>query len=95
MATTTDAQTTLTLTLTPEQTAQVNRLVAEGRYASPEEAVNQMILQALDDELVLTNYTPSAKARVQAGIEASLRGEVVHHDKIEGFLDDWERELQA
>jgi Arc/MetJ-type ribon-helix-helix transcriptional regulator len=94
MAITTDTQTTLTLTLTPEQTAQVNRLVAEGRYASQEEAVNRMLLQALDDELISTGYTPSAKARVQAGIEASIRGEVVHHDEIEAFLDD-ERELHA
>lgn len=91
MATTTQT----TITLTDEQAAQINRLVAEGRYASPEEVVSKLILQGLDDELTPTNYTPSAKARVQSGIEASLRGEVVHHEEIEAFLDDWERELQA
>ena len=91
MATTTQT----TITLTDEQAVQINRLVAEGRYASPEEAVSTLILSGLDDELNPTDYTPSAKARVQAGIEASLRGEVVHHGEIEAFLDDWERELQA
>jgi Arc/MetJ-type ribon-helix-helix transcriptional regulator len=93
MATSTETQTTITLT--SEQVSQINRLVAEGRYASPEEAVSKLLIQGLDDELIPTNYTPSARARVRAGIEASLRGEVVHHDEIEAFLDDWERELQA
>jgi len=93
MSTTTETETTITLT--SEQATQINRLVAEGRYASPEEAVSKLILQGLEDELIPTNYTPAAKARVQTGIEASLRGEVVHHGEIEAFLDDWERELQA
>jgi Arc/MetJ-type ribon-helix-helix transcriptional regulator len=91
MATTTQT----TITLTDEQTAQINNLVAEGRYASQEEVVSSFILSGLADELNPTDYTPSARARVQAGIDASLRGEVVHHDEVEAFFDDWERELQA
>ncbi len=89
MATTTQT----TVTLPDELAARINRLVADGSYASPEEAVSSLILNGLNDELISTHYTLAAKARVEAGIEASLRGEVVHHDEVEAYLDKWEREL--
>jgi Arc/MetJ-type ribon-helix-helix transcriptional regulator len=86
---------TTTITLTTEQAARLQDHVKDGSFTSADQVVQEFVSQVLDDELIATCYSPSAKARVQAGIEASLRGEVVHHQQIEAFLDDWERELQA
>jgi predicted transcriptional regulator len=85
---------TTTITLTPEQSAHLKELVAVGGYSSPEDAVADSI-EILREAHIASKYTPSARARIYEGIDASLRGELVSQEEIEADLDDWERELRA
>jgi Arc/MetJ-type ribon-helix-helix transcriptional regulator len=86
---------TTTITLAPEQAARLNELVAEGRYASVDDALAHSVDLLLDEASVPSAYTASARARIQQGIDASLRGELVSHEEIEALFEDWQRELRA
>jgi predicted transcriptional regulator len=81
---------TATITLSPEQLSQLQKLIESGRYASADEAVEQLLSQVLDDELV-TAYSPEVLAHLRRGMAEADRGEFVPHQETEAFFDDWRR----
>jgi Arc/MetJ-type ribon-helix-helix transcriptional regulator len=88
---TTIAETSLTLTLSPEHAAQVHQLVADGRYASASEAVQHFVYQALDDDLIAARYSPEVRAELQKGMAEAERGEFVPQELTKAFFEDWRR----
>jgi Arc/MetJ-type ribon-helix-helix transcriptional regulator len=89
------ATNTTTVTLTPEQASQLQEILDQGRFTSAEEAIAHSIELLAHEIGGQANYTASAQARIQAGIDASLRGELVSQEEVEAFFQDWERELHA
>lgn len=85
----------MTVTLTPEQAAQVEQLLAEGWFTSIEEAVAHSIDLLSRETHLGTEMTGAAQARIQHGIEAAARGELVPQAQVETFFSDWERSLRG
>ena len=81
------------ITLTPEQTGQLQELVAKGRFLSTKDALEHSFDLLLQEADGLPRYTPEAVAHVHRGIQQALRGEFVPEQEIEEFFADWEREL--
>jgi predicted transcriptional regulator len=84
------ATTTATITLTPEQFSQLQRFVDTGLYASAEEAVERLVSQVLDDELV-SAYSPEVLAHLRQGMAEADRGEFIPKEQTEAFFEDWRR----
>jgi len=67
--------------------------VAEGKFATFEDAVNasakELGLKLVGDTL----YSREALSALQRGMEEAERGEFVSQDEIEAFFVDWEREI--
>jgi predicted transcriptional regulator len=82
-----------TITLTPEQSGQLQELVAKGRFLSAEDALEHSFALLLHEADGIPRYTPEAVAHVRSGIQQALRGEFVPAQEVEEFFADWEREL--
>jgi predicted transcriptional regulator len=82
-----------TITLTPEQSVQLQELVAKGRFVSAEDALAHSFALLLKETASLPQYTPEAIAHVRSGIQQALRGEFVPEQEVEDFFADWEKEL--
>jgi Arc/MetJ-type ribon-helix-helix transcriptional regulator len=77
-----------TVTLTAEQATAVHDLVAEGRFASPDEAVNFLLAEVL---CPAPQYSAAELAEIQQGIDEADRGEFVSQEEVEAFFEDWKR----
>jgi Arc/MetJ-type ribon-helix-helix transcriptional regulator len=86
---------TTTITLSQDVAAKLDGLVAEGRYASVDDALAHSLDLLLGEANIPSDVTAAAHARIQQGIDASLRGETITHQEIEALFADWQRELRA
>ena len=74
--------------LTPQQAELVNRLVSEGRYATPSEVISDG-LQLLEREAV---WKSDVRRKIAEGLEDVRNGKVVDGEKaIEEILDSLRR----
>ena len=94
---------TATITLTPEQSSQLQKIVDTGLYASAEEAVERLLSQVLDDEFLRdaviarveeqfaaeSDLTEEQIARMKHSIAQLDRGEVVTSEQIDKKFEDW------
>jgi Arc/MetJ-type ribon-helix-helix transcriptional regulator len=80
-----------TVTLSPEQSAQLKAYVDEGRYASTDEAVEHLLSSVLEAEEIAA-YSPEVLARLQKGFDEVKRGEFVSQEEVEALFQDWKNE---
>jgi predicted transcriptional regulator len=79
-----------------EELATSIHALASNHGCSPEELLESLISRmGWDADFSKRVFTRAATMRIHEGIEASLSGEVVSHEEVEAFFDDWERDLQA
>jgi Arc/MetJ-type ribon-helix-helix transcriptional regulator len=86
---------TTTITLSHDVASKLDGLVADGRYSSVDDALAHSVDLLLGEANIPSDVTIAAHARIQQGIDASLRGETVTHQEMEALFADWQRELRA
>ena len=86
---------TTTITLSHDVASKLDGLVADGRYPSVDDALAHSVDLLLGEANIPSDVTIAAHARIQQGIDASLRGETVTHQEMEALFADWQRELRA
>ena len=82
-----------TVNLTPEQYAQLDHFVQQGRFASAQDAAEQLLGQVLEDEQV-TSYSPAEFAELQQGFDEAKRGEFVDPEEVKAFFESWRNEAR-
>ena len=85
----------MTVTLTPEQAAQMEQILADGWFASVEEAVAHSIDLLSHEAHLSSSLTEAGRERIQQGIEAAQKGELVSQEDVEAFFRNWEHDLQG
>jgi Arc/MetJ-type ribon-helix-helix transcriptional regulator len=84
---------THTVTLSPEQSQRVDAMIAEGRFASPEDAIGYSLELAAHESTGLSQYSAETMAHLDEGAAQVQRGEVVSQEEVEEFFADWRSEL--
>jgi Arc/MetJ-type ribon-helix-helix transcriptional regulator len=79
----------MTITLTPEQTAQIQGLVDAGRFGSAEDALAYSIELVAHESTRLAQYSPKTLARLDEGMDEANRGEFVSQEEVEAFFTEW------
>jgi len=77
-----------TVTLSEQRFLHIDQLVAERFFASPDQAVDVLLAEALGEAPV---YSAEELAHFQQGYEEALRGEFVPQEEVAAFFDDWRR----
>jgi predicted transcriptional regulator len=81
---------THTVTLSPDLSSKVDILIADGKFASPDTAVDYLLSMVLEEELVAP-YSAGVLVELDRGAEEVRRGEFVSQEEVEAFFDDWRR----
>ena len=77
----------MTIELTPEDKVRAERLVASGRFASIAEVVHVSIAVVEEEE----RWKAHAREKIQAGVDAIDRGEVLEQEEVEKTLKSFMR----
>jgi putative addiction module CopG family antidote len=75
------------ITLTPEDQKLVDELAASGRFQSPSDVVHASLLIMQEEE----QWRNEARAKIDEGLEAIERGDLVQQEEVEQMLQSFMR----